>query len=104
MRPLIVAALFLAAGCASQQVSGVALVAGGPAPGIRQPMAGVELRFSAGHRIVARTVADAQGRYRVELPPGDYDVQPISNMCPRVIRITVPSTAAATTDIVCAIP
>jgi hypothetical protein len=111
--PVIAAvAVVVSAGCggsagSSRQetaMSGVAYVSGGPAPGIKQPLANVELRFSLKDRPVTSTLADAHGNYAVKLAPGDYEVQPISAMCPGVIPVTIPSAPTVTADIVCPIP
>lgn len=111
---LMVALLLTSAACSGYgstgssqpdtRMSGTAYVAGGPPPGIRTPLAKVNLTFSIRGRLVTQISADADGNYAVKIASGEYEVQPMSAMCPRVIRITVPRTLTATADIVCPIP
>ena len=64
-----------AAPSAHSGVQGMAMIAGGPAPGSPQPEPGVAIAVHEGDlhgTIVARTKADPSGAFKVDLSPGTY--------------------------------
>jgi hypothetical protein len=70
-----------AAQSAQSGARGVALIAGGPAPGSPRPEPGVAIVVHRGDlhgTVVARTTADPSGRFKVDLPPGRYTLTEVS--------------------------
>lgn len=62
-------------------VQGMAMLAGGPAPGSPRPEPGVAIAVHKGGlhgTIVARTTADPSGAFKVDLSPGTYTLVEIS--------------------------
>jgi hypothetical protein len=62
-------------------VQGMAMIAGGPAPGSPRPEPGVAIVVHEGDlhgTIVARTKADPSGAFRVDLSPGTYTLIEVS--------------------------
>ena len=70
-----------AAPSARSGVQGMAMIAGGPAPGSPRPEPGVAIAVHEGDRhgaIVARTKADPSGAFKVDLSPGTYTLTEVS--------------------------
>ena len=79
--PLIALAMLSLSSCgtagrsAHGGVQGVAMIAGGPAPGSPRPEPGVAIAVHEGDlhgTIVARTKADPSGAFKIDLSPGTY--------------------------------
>jgi hypothetical protein len=79
--PLVALAMLSLSSCgtaaqsAHSGVQGVAMIAGGPAPGSPRPEPGVAIVVHEGDlhgTIVARTKADPSGAFKVDLSPGAY--------------------------------
>jgi hypothetical protein len=79
--PLIALAMLSLSSCgtaarsAHSGVQGMAMIAGGPAPGSPRPEPGVAIAVHEGNlhgTIVARTKADPSGAFKVDLSPGTY--------------------------------
>ena len=62
-------------------VRGMAMIAGGPAPGSPRPEPGVAIAVHEGDihgTIVTRTKADVSGAFKVDLSPGTYTLVEVS--------------------------
>jgi hypothetical protein len=69
------------AGSARSGVRGMAMIAGGPAPGSARPEPAVAIVVHKGDlhgAVVTRTTADPSGRFKVDLPPGRYTLTEVS--------------------------
>ena len=85
--PLVALAMLSLSACgtagpsAHGGVQGMAMIAGGPAPGSPRPEPGVAIVVHEGDlhgTIVARTKADPSGAFKVDLSPGTYTLIGVS--------------------------
>jgi Carboxypeptidase regulatory-like domain len=79
--------------CAESGVLGRMIVRGGMVSGAR-PVPRVTIEVHQGDRtgtVVATVTSDAKGRFKVDLPPGDYTIVPTKN--PRANQAVVPAAA-----------
>jgi hypothetical protein len=85
---------------ADSGVRGVALIAGGPAPGSPRPEPGVAIVVHKGDlhgRIVARTTAASSGAFKVDLSPGTYTLIEVSGAAVSRTVTVEPGTYVAVT-------
>ena len=85
--PLVALAMLSLSSCGTAApaahggVQGMAMIAGGPAPGSPRPEPGVAIAVHKGGlhgTIVARTKADPSGAFKVDLSPGTYTLIEVS--------------------------
>lgn len=66
-----------------------------------QPAGGVEVRVRQGDSVVATTMSDAEGRFRVAAPPGVYDVDAEAGMFCKPQQVTVVAGSYASLALSC---
>jgi hypothetical protein len=80
-----------AAQSARSGVRGMAMIAGGPAPGSPRPEPGIAIavhRSDIHGAVVARTTADSSGAFEVDLSPGRYTLVEVSGAAvPRTVVV-----------------
>lgn len=85
---------------ADSGVRGVAMIAGGPAPGSPRPEPGVAIVVHKGDlhgKIVARTTAASSGAFKVDLSPGTYTLVEVSGAAVSRTVTVEPGTYVAVT-------